>query len=96
MALRNAEAFGMYLTDPGAKLAAMTPTDVTTGDATAPITIGVWVGGAGNLAVVMAGNDTATPVTLTAVPAGTFLPLRAVRIASTGTTATLIVGVYNR
>lgn len=53
---------------------------------------GVYVGGTGNLAVLMAGDTVA--VTFQAVPAGSLLPICVSKILSTGTTATLIVGVF--
>jgi hypothetical protein len=52
----------------------------------------IWVGGAGDLAV-MACGDTAA-VTISAVPAGTVVPIKAKLIMSTNTTATLIVALY--
>ncbi len=54
-------------------------------------TRGIWVGGAGNLAVTLL-EDSAS-VTLQAIPAGTLLPIRAKRVHSTGTSATLLVGL---
>lgn len=53
---------------------------------------GLFVGGAGNLSVVMAGNS--ATVVFTGVPAGAFLPLRVHRVNSTSTTATNIVAVW--
>ena len=53
----------------------------------------LYVGGAGNLAVKLEG-DTANAVTLTAVPVGALLPLSAVYVMATNTTATLIVALY--
>lgn len=50
----------------------------------------LWIGGAGDLAVVQ-GNGVAT--TLAAVPAGSWLPLQARRINATNTTATNIVAL---
>lgn len=56
----------------------------------ADTTRAIYVGGAGNLAVTMvSGGD----VILSAVPAGTVLPLRVRRVKATGTTATAIVGL---
>lgn len=52
---------------------------------------GIWVGGAGIVVVVLLGGDT---VTLAGVPAGTLLNLNATKVFSTGTTATLLVGLY--
>ena len=55
----------------------------------------IWVGGAGNLEVVMVGDKGAAGATLsiTGIPAGTLLPLAVTRIKATGTTATAIVAL---
>lgn len=51
----------------------------------------IYVGGTGDVVVVTpAGNA----VTFSAVPVGTFLPVKAMRVNSTSTTATLMVGLY--
>jgi hypothetical protein len=52
----------------------------------------IWVGGAGNLSVLLAGDN--EPVTLDGVPAGTMLPLRVHRVMATNTTATNIVALW--
>lgn len=49
----------------------------------------LYIGGAGDVAVVMA-EDTA-PVTFSGVQAGSILPVRALKVMSTNTTATLIL-----
>lgn len=69
------------------KLTAVTKSDST--DTTATATKGIWVGGAGDLAVKGAGDSVA--VTLVAVPAGTYIPGAYQRIMATNTTATNIV-----
>lgn len=51
----------------------------------------VYVGGAGTLAVQMAGGTT---VVFTGVAAGTVLPIRVDQIRSTSTTATAILALY--
>lgn len=51
----------------------------------------LWVGGAGNVALVTVGGDT---VTYASVPAGTYLKVRAAQVLATGTTATNIVAEY--
>lgn len=51
----------------------------------------LYVGGAGDVAVLLA--DDTSPVVFSAVPAGTFLPVRVSKVLSTGTTATLILGL---
>jgi len=48
----------------------------------------LWVGGTGNVVVVMADG---TVLTFTAVPAGTLLKVRCIRVNSTNTTATNMV-----
>ncbi len=54
-------------------------------------TRGLYVGVAGNVAVVMADG---TSVTLTGLAAGVVHPLRVKQVRSTGTTATGIVGFW--
>lgn len=49
---------------------------------------GLYVGGAGDVAVTTIGGTTATFID---VPAGAVLPIRATRVESTGTTATNII-----
>lgn len=51
----------------------------------------LWVGGAGNVALITVGGDT---VTYNSVPAGTYLKVRVARVKSTGTTATNIIAEY--
>ena len=50
--------------------------------------LGLWVGGAGDLHVVLRDGSDGT---LAGVPAGTLLPLLATQVFATGTTATLLV-----
>jgi len=52
---------------------------------------GIWVGGDGNIALVTRGGDT---ITLSGAKAGSLIPIRASRVLATGTTATLLIGVY--
>ena len=52
---------------------------------------GLWVGGAGNIAVMTAQQDT---VTFNNVPAGFLLPVSVHRVMATGTTATNLVALY--
>jgi len=51
----------------------------------------LFIGGAGNLRVLTAGND---DVTFTGVLAGSFLPVQVTRVFATGTTATNIVALW--
>lgn len=68
--------------------AAVTPSD--SADLTY-ITRGVYVGGAGAVALI---TPAGTTITFAAVPVGTILPVKAARIKSTGTTATNLVALY--
>jgi hypothetical protein len=74
--------------DPASNAVAVTPNDST--DLTYTCRA-LFVGGAGNLAVVMAGGQT---ITFTGVTAGALLPIRASRVMATNTTATSIVAVW--
>jgi hypothetical protein len=74
---------------PASKLVAITKSDAT--DLTASKIRGLWVGGAGDVAVIAAGDSAA--VTIVGVPAGTLLPVSVVKVMSTNTTATSIVGL---
>ena len=73
---------------PATKQVAITKSDST--DLTASLIRALWVGGAGDVAV-LALNDTAA-VLISGVPAGTVLPVCPIKVMSSGTTATLIVG----
>jgi hypothetical protein len=52
---------------------------------------GIYVGGAGNLVVVKPNGST---VTITGALAGTIIPIKAIRVNSTSTTATNLVALY--
>lgn len=67
---------------------AITPND---GVDLATNTRGIYVGGAGNVAVILE-DDTAS-VTFVAPPVGSVLPIRARRVLATGTTATNLIGL---
>lgn len=65
---------------------------ITKSDATIiPTTRGIYVGGAGDINVRMAGGST---VLFSAVPVGTVLPIQVDKVLSTSTTATLMVALY--
>lgn len=55
------------------------------------VTRAIFVGGAGNLHVIM---QDGSEVTVTGVVAGSLLPIRVKKVFSTSTTATNIVGFY--
>lgn len=70
---------------------------VTTGDTTANNfsreAEGLYVGGAGDVALVL---PSGTAVTFVAVPAGTILPVRCIRVNTTNTDATNMVALMTR
>lgn len=87
-----ADSFGKFpssLESPAKYAFAITPSDA---DDLAMNTRAIYVGGAGNLRVILAGDTTA--VTFTAVPVGTVLNIRVKKVMSTSTTATALVGLY--
>lgn len=70
---------------------AVTPSD---GTELAHYSRALYVGGAGNVSVIMRSDDSSTAVVFTAVPAGTVLPIRCKTVRTTGTTATAIVNLW--
>jgi hypothetical protein len=76
------------LANPASRAAAITPDDGIDLDAA---TRSIWVGGAGDVAVITAGGDT---VTIPGALAGTWIPVRATRVLATGTTATGLVALW--
>lgn len=54
----------------------------------------LWIGGAGDVAVVAVDDELSAPVVMSGIAAGTVLPVRAKYVMSTNTTATLIVALY--
>lgn len=75
------------LSGPATSAFSVTPSD-TAEFSTPPRAL--YVGGDGDLAIKMLVGDV---VTLTSVAGGSILPIRVVRVLSTGTTATGIVGL---
>jgi hypothetical protein len=75
-------------TGPGRRAAAVTPSDTVSYDGPARA---LYVGGVGNVVVVLTDNST---VTLTNVQAGTIIPLWHKRVNSTSTTATSMVALF--
>ena len=76
------------LTAPAVGAFAVTPSDQTD---LPQVTRAIYCGGTGDISVVMRSGET---VTFSAVQAGTVLPIEAVRVRATGTTATNLVGLY--
>lgn len=74
-------------TRPAANAAVVTPSN----DVTLSGVRGLYVGGAGDVAIRFPGNNTS--VVFSAVTAGTILPVQAVKVMGTGTTATNIVAL---
>lgn len=71
--------------------AARHATAITPSDTTVVKFRAIYVGGAGNLAVLMEGDTVAT--TFNSVPAGSILQIRVQKVMATNTTATNIVGL---
>lgn len=86
---QDGNGLGIPSWGPASKLVAITKSDAT--DLTANKIKALWVGGAGDVAVIGI-NDTAA-VTIVGVPAGTLLPVMVSKVMSTNTTATSIVGL---
>jgi hypothetical protein len=74
---------------PGRMLVSITPHDST--NFTNGVCRSIFVGGAGNIAVV---PPEGSAVTLVGCLAGTVIPVQAIRVNSTGTTATSLVAIY--
>jgi hypothetical protein len=79
---------GSDLLSPASNVAAVTPSDTVD---LAFASKRLWIGGAGAVKVNTVGGST---VTYAAVPAGTYLNVRASRVFATGTAATNIVAEY--
>lgn len=63
---------------------------ITTSDTANNVAQAIYIGGAGNLAVITSGGDT---VTFTNLPAGAIFPVSVTKVLATGTTATGLVGL---
>lgn len=83
----NFENHASSITAPATNAFAITPADATD---LAEVTRSIFVGGSGNVSVVMQSGQ---QVTFQGLVSGAFLPIRARRIRATGTTATAIVGL---
>lgn len=79
---------GRSLTAPPEDAAAIAPSD---GAVLSHVTRAIYVGGSGDLRLRLLGGG---QVTLAAVPAGSLLPLRAVQVYATGTSATALVALW--
>ena len=74
---------------PGVHLIAITPSDTTIYN---PPLIGLWVGAAGNVAVLALGDT--TPQTISNISGGTMISwILIAKVMSTNTTSTLMLGV---
>lgn len=82
----NFAGYSTGLNSPASNAVAVTKSDATV----LTTTRALYIGGAGDVAVTMAGGGN---VTFSAVPVGTLLPLRVTKVLSTGTTATLILAL---
>lgn len=73
---------------PAARGFAITPSDSSD---LAAETRAIYVGGSGNVSLVLASGDA---LTFAGLVAGTLLPVRAARVKATGTSATMMLGLY--
>ena len=76
------------ITAPANRAVAVTTND---GSDLAFVARALYVGGAGDIALITSGGDT---VTFAAVTAGSILPVRTARVLATGTTATNIIAIW--
>lgn len=76
------------LSSPADNAFAITPHD---SNELSSVTHGLYVGGTGDVAVVMASGE---EVTFSAMAAGVFHPIRVKQVKETGTSATDIIGVH--
>lgn len=83
-----ADVTGDGLGAPAVNGFSITPSDVT---AFSVDPRALYIGGAGDVAVVMRGGPT---LTFSGCAAGSILPIRVTKVLSTGTTATLIIGLF--
>lgn len=74
------------------KALAVTPSDTV--DLTLGPTRSIYIGAAAACAIAVILADDTTAVTFAAVPAGTFMPIRAKRVMSTNTVCTPILGLW--
>lgn len=80
------------ISSPAARAAVVTPsTSALALVAAEGATRGLYVGGAGNVEVIMLAGNT---VIFSAVPVGTILPIRVTHVLAANTTATLIVALW--
>lgn len=76
---------------PGRRAALIVPSDTVD---LANATKAIYVGGAGDITVIMAGDGDNGAVQFKAPPIGTMLNIQARRVMATGTTATLLIAIW--
>jgi hypothetical protein len=91
MAVESFAPDSARLTSPARNAAAVTPSDTVD---LPYVSRGIYVGGLGNLKVVMASPMGDATVTFTAVPVGVLLPIAVSRVMATGTTAANLVAIW--
>jgi hypothetical protein len=89
MIFERSKDFAPVYQSPAGNAAAVTPHDT---NGLANMSRGIYVGGGGNLQVVMALNS--ATVNFASVAGGSLLPIRVSRVQSSGTTATGIIAVW--
>jgi len=88
MAFDTFRNFSRSLVSPPEQGTAIVPSDSEGLD---HVTRALWVGGGGDLRLGMLGGG---EVTLAGIVPGSLIPIRAVQVFATGTTATAIVGLW--
>lgn len=88
MTLDTFRNFGRSLVSPPEQAAPVLPSD---SEVLPHVTRALWIGGGGDLRLRMLGGG---EVTLAGVVPGSLIPIRAVQVFATGTTAAAIVGLW--
>lgn len=92
MAPRPGESLAQY--DAGIRRAVSVGAGNDAADLASGPTRGLYIGGAGNLAVIFCDDVDGNPVTLTGLATGVWHPMQVRRVMVTNTTATLILAGY--
>lgn len=84
---KNNGRSGLSMLEPSGDAVALTKSDT---DDLREISRAIWVGGAGDITVIMSSGSS---VLISSVPAGTLLPIRIRKLMSTGTSASNVVAL---
>lgn len=87
----NFKQAGSGYEQPAKHLVNITPNNAS--DLVQPVR-GIYIGSSGDLNIVALGDADGATQTLTAVPQGVIVPVITKRVMTTGTTASLLIGLY--